>query len=458
MDQFSSIILSTLGLFWLFVFCAFSLVSYREGERRAARVSILVAICGATTLFLSTLLPSAIEIFLLLALGLLSLIGLILFVLPIGIVSLSNDTTLGRYDERDIMFARARLEPGSPEYQSYYLIHPDKLAIDEHTRAKPGLLSPKSKLADPYLFTSSQGSFFLTEALRDSVEGPVSDKRLELPPSEMTQYLKDLVVYYGGLSVGVTPLQPYHVYSHIGRGNGVYGDPITIEHHYAIAFTVEMDFNMMGTSPHPPVVMESARQYVESARIAVQLAAAIRALGYNARAHIDGNYRVIAPLVGRDAGLGKIGRMGLLMTPTHGPRVRLGVVTTDLDLIPDKRRPDPSMIDFCMLCLKCAENCPSRSIPFGERQVTDSGLRWKINAETCFHYWNVIGTDCGRCMAVCPYSHPSTISHNIVRWGNRKSGAFRRLANWFDNLFYGRYPAQRGAPEWTKLPKNIKDL
>ena len=51
----------------------------------------------------------------------------------------------------------------------------------------------------------------------------------------------------------------------------------------------------------------------------VQLAAAIRDLGYPARAHIDGNYRVIAPLVARDAGLGEIGRMGLLMTPRWVP-------------------------------------------------------------------------------------------------------------------------------------------
>ena len=45
----------------------------------------------------------------------------------------------------------------------------------------------------------------------------------------------------------------------------------------------------------------------------------IRRLGYPARAHIDGNYRVIAPLVARDAGLGEIGRMGLLMTPRSRP-------------------------------------------------------------------------------------------------------------------------------------------
>jgi epoxyqueuosine reductase QueG len=131
--------------------------------------------------------------------------------------------------------------------------------------------------------------------------------------------------------------------------------------------------------------------------------------------------------------------------------VRLGVVTTDADLVADERQPDPTVIDFCNICTKCADNCPSRSIPFGDRQEVGSALRWKIDAETCFHYWNVIGTDCGRCMAVCPYSHPATTSHNLVRWGNSRSGAFRRAAKWLDDLFYGKHPHIRQAPTWTVI-------
>ena len=38
--------------------------------------------------------------------------------------------------------------------------------------------------------------------------------------------------------------------------------------------------------------------------------------------------------------------MGLLMTPRLGPRVRIAVVTTDLELLPDKATPDASMIDL----------------------------------------------------------------------------------------------------------------
>ena len=157
-----------------------------------------------------------------------------------------------------------------------------------------------------------------------------------------------------------------------------------------------------------------------------------------ARAHIDGNYRVIAPLVAKDAGIGEIGRMGILMTPGLGPRVRLGVVTTDLPLIADPPTDDRSVIDFCTVCKKCAENCPSRSISFDDRTRIDGGWRWAIDPDTCFRYWNAVGTDCGVCMTVCPYSHPDNVVHDIVRWAIRRSGAARRAALWMDDLFYGR--------------------
>jgi epoxyqueuosine reductase QueG len=142
--------------------------------------------------------------------------------------------------------------------------------------------------------------------------------------------------------------------------------------------------------------------------------------------------------------------MGLLMTPDLWPRVRLAVVTTDLPLTPDPRRPDPSVVDFCTICEKCAQNCPSRSIPTGERSMEEGVLRWRINSDTCFRYWNVAGSDCGVCMSVCPYSHPDNVYHNIIRRGTRRSGAFRRAALWLDNLFYGEKPAPRPAPAWIK--------
>jgi reductive dehalogenase len=197
--------------------------------------------------------------------------------------------------------------------------------------------------------------------------------------------------------------------------------------------------------------MESARQYLRSGAMAVQVAQYIRNLGYEARAHIDGNYRVVCPLVARDAGLGEIGRMGLLMTPELGPRVRIAVVTTDLPLATDERRFDPTMIDFCVHCRKCAEACPSDAIPFDDRVDVNGVKRWQIDSEACFTLWCRIGTDCGRCVSVCPYSHPSNLLHNLVRCGVRNSSLFRRLAIWMDDVFYGKPPPPSPLRDWMEV-------
>jgi ferredoxin len=186
--------------------------------------------------------------------------------------------------------------------------------------------------------------------------------------------------------------------------------------------------------------------------MAIQLADLIRRLGYQARAHVDGLYRVICPLVARDAGLGEFGRMGLLMTPRLGPRVRIAVVTTDLPLATDPPAPDLTAIDFCLQCRKCADSCPSRAISFGAPEEDENGvLRWRIDAEACFTLWGRLGTDCARCMAVCPFSHPDNVMHALVRWGIRNNGLFRKGALWMDDLVYGRRPPPKGDLEWMDV-------
>jgi reductive dehalogenase len=271
------------------------------------------------------------------------------------------------------------------------------------------------------------------------VEGEPASERVETDAHAITAFLQEWTKKLGAISVGITELRNYHLYSTIGRGPQ-YGQPVTLRHRFAIALTVEMDKFMLDHAPFGPTVMESAQQYLESGAVAVQLATFIRSLGYPARAHVDANYRVICPLVARDAGLGEIGRMGLLMTPELGPRVRIAVVTTDLPLVVDERRRDLTMIDFCERCRKCAEACPSRAIPLDGRREIDGVMRWRIDAEACYTVWCRLGTDCGRCMRVCPYSHPDNALHRIVRRGVRNSSLARRLAIVFDDVCYGKTP------------------
>lgn len=437
------------GILILFGYVAF--VSWRERQFRAVSRSLLLGILlplpfwAAAWIPFPGQVPSA-AILLALAIGLPSLM-----LIPAGnIKHIADDQPKKRFDERDIMFSRVRLQPDTARFDEYYQHNPGKKELDDKFRQKPGLMSPQAAHADPIAFAAADASFETVGAFHPLLDRELAYLRpLDVIPEKMSAFVKLWGKKLGAVSVGITELKDYHLYSTIGRGEH-YGNPVTLKHRYAIALTVEMNHAAVASAPYAPIVMESAQQYLNAGAIAVQLAEFIHALGYPARAHIDGSYRVICPLVARDAGLGEIGRMGLLMTPELGPRVRLAVVTTDLPLVLDQVQRDTSVLDLCTRCKKCAETCPSKAIPFGDREQIEGALRWQINSEACFTYWCMVGTDCGRCMSVCPYSHPDNLMHNFIRFGVRQSVIFRQFALIMDNFFYGRKPVPRPVPDWIK--------
>jgi ferredoxin len=449
MDGIVQIFLILIGSIIFLLSLLFAIPSFFRYEIRAGLFGLTVASFGAALLVISFL-PVPNKTILaesLLGFGIVVSIG---FALPIGRVERINERPSTQIDERTIMFARNRLQPGTPRYKKYYREHPEHKDIDDVIRSLPGLLSLKTPMADPLAFAATDAGFFLAESLKDAVNGSVAPQAQIISQESASQYIKDLARYFGAHKSGIAEVKDYQVYSHIGRGTGVYGEPIELNHPFVVVFTFEMAEEMVRTAPRAQETMETARQYSEAAQTAIQVAAWIRAMGYQARAHIDGNYRLILPLAARDAGLGEIGRMGLLMTPDLGPRVRLSAVTTTLPLLPDKPGDDPSILDFCIICKKCAENCPGKAITSDDRQEVEGALCWKIDSGKCFHYWNAIGTDCGRCMMVCPYSHANDPIHNLMRWVTARSGVARRLALLLDDWVYLRKPRSRPGPGWTR--------
>ena len=447
MTPLSIAVLAVGGLTFLF-FCVVAVVSRIEREPRAAAIGLLCAILVPVPFVLVGLMRLEYQSFFAAALLILTGTVLVALLIPLrGRAAVESDTPRSRIDERNIMFSRWELEPGSERFEQYYAANPDKKPLDDEFRAKAGVLAKGASAFHRFAFPAADASFWSIERLRPFVDGSPAAEQANSPAEDNTRFVKRWTLKLGAVDVGVTRLQDYHKYTVVGRGRE-YGDPVTLDHKYAIALTVEMDKRMVDSAPLGPTAMESAQQYVECGTIAVQLADFIRRLGYPARAHIDGNYRVVCPLVARDAGLGEIGRMGLLMTPRLGPRVRIAVVTTDLPLVEDERRRDPSMIDFCRVCKKCADVCPSAAIPTEDRAKIDGVRRWQINQEACFTFWCLVGTDCARCMKVCPYSHPDNLLHNGIRWGVRNSALFARVALWLDDVFYGKRPKPADLPGW----------
>lgn len=440
-----------LGLVFFVLLNVAAVVSLLEKENIAARrffyISWPVCLLFSSPYLINSPISNIIALVLLIAVVVLG----IAFTIPLkGKLDKYNETPITKHDERDTIFSRRELKPDSDNFNSYYANKPERKLLDNKFRAKPGLLSPESKAYDTLIFASADASFYTVSAFTDFIDGDINEHKTTVEPKEITNYIYNWSKKLGAVGVGITELKPYHIYTVKGRREK-YGKDITNNHKYAIAITVEMDKFNIDAAPYAPTVFESAQQYLFSGNIAIQIAKFIRELGYPAKAHIDGNYEVVCPLVARDAGLGEIGRMGLLMTPNLGPRVRIAVITTDLPLIMTENKPDTTVSHFCEICKKCAVNCPSKAISFDKRNNIDGVNRWQINAEACFTYWCVIGTDCGKCIKVCPYAHPNNLMHFIVRKGIKNNVLFRYLALNLDDFFYSKKPPSGNIPKWMQL-------
>lgn len=171
------------------------------------------------------------------------------------------------------------------------------------------------------------------------------------------------------------------------------------------------------------------------------LAQYIRNMGYRAYASL--NDSALAIPLALQAGLGEVGRNGLLITEEYGPRLRLGKIFTDMPLSHDK----PTRLgvaDFCNMCDRCAEACPPKALPFGPPSTavhSESNIKgvkkWTPVAEKCFRFWSNQNTDCIICVRACPYNRDFSKLWNRW-WFKLAKGPLRKLALKLDDWFVDR--------------------
>lgn len=447
------LLMSIVGFCFTSLMLLMLFTSLSENKRKAALKAALLLFPGVLIILLPHILNNQLHWLIIIFDVIALLTGIYLFIPRVFFKKVKEARAIGNIDERTIMFSRNELQPDTEHYNTYYQQHPEHFQNDNKFRKLPGLLSPQSTFYNPLSFAATGAIFNIVDGLHKFVEGKKNAISQPIAPDKFEQFIKEWGQKSGAVSIGFTSLKDYHWYSVGGRGER-YGKAVEPHHKVAIAFTVEMQHDMVAAAPKSSIIMESANQYLQAGIIATQLALFIRNCGFDARAHIDGNYQVVAPLVARDANLGEIGRMGLLMTPELGPRVRVGVVTTDMPLPVANRKYDDSYEDFCTKCLKCAENCPASAISEQDKELINGVKRWQISSEKCFNYWCSAGTDCGRCMSTCPYSHPNNLLHNMVRWSIRNFPNFRYWAVKMDDFFYGRKSAPAKLPEWMQVKTN----
>lgn len=304
--------------------------------------------------------------------------------------------------------------------------------------------------ADPLqriLFGERRRGNCVNEWVAGAVDGLVRpDQHSFATPEHAARHLKEICRYFGADLVGVTAVDPAFVYTHAGHESGAAaadaGRPIDLPHKYAVVMGFAMDYRLISSSPSYIDAAEVGRGYARAGAAAVTVAAYIRELGWPARAHTVRSEQVLHIPLAVAAGLGELGRNGLLITARYGPRLRLATVTTDLPLAVDSPV-DLGVQAFCRVCLKCSRCCPSHSIGAGEPSEVRGVRKWAIGGDECLAFWESAPAhwcNCNVCIKVCPWNKPDTWWHGLAAGAIRRAPWLARPMLLLDDLLYGRNP------------------
>lgn len=279
-----------------------------------------------------------------------------------------------------------------------------------------------------------------------SWEGDVNERKVNFEsPKEAAKIVKKAAKTLGADLVGIAPYDERWIYSHTLDPKTKQSVPyeFPFKPKSVIAMAVEMDYDLVKASPAILGDAATGIGYSQMAETAHKVATFLRKMGYNAIP--SGNDTGLSVPIAIQAGLGELSRMGMLVTKEYGPRVRLFKVLTDLEIKTDKPI-SFGVMDFCKVCMKCADNCPSDCISkddepsFNYPTISNhAGVKkWYIDGEKCFKFWGDNGGCCGACIATCPYNKIDEWHHDLAKLATVAPG-LKSIAREFDEMFgYGK--------------------
>lgn len=253
---------------------------------------------------------------------------------------------------------------------------------------------------------------------------------------EATNAIKRAAKLYGADLVGITKRDKRWDYTDFvdpqaimeGRPeDSVYGwERFPFEPKSVIVVAFEMDYEAIATAPTDVQGAGAGSEYSSMTKTVYQMSVFLKQLGYQAVP--CGNDTGLSIPYAIAAGLGEGSRMGNLITYKYGPRVRLAKIYTDFEFVEYDKPIEFGAMEFCKNCMRCAEACPNGAITFDKEPSFEpthenkdrawynaKGVKkYYMDARKCFYTWGEFGTDCGSCMASCPYNKPDFWHHRLV--------------------------------------------
>jgi epoxyqueuosine reductase QueG len=172
----------------------------------------------------------------------------------------------------------------------------------------------------------------------------------------------------------------------------------------AIMLSMEMDKDRIDTAPSIPCQKTVMETYRDLGRITNKIAAQLRKGGYGAHAGHPLMGQALYPPLAQMAGLGWMGLNGIIITPEHGPRVRLAAVYTSIENLPFSDQNEHSwVIEYCADCKICITKCPPKALYDTPIEHGDGRITYVENG-LCFPYFSDY-YGCSVCVKVCPFNH-----------------------------------------------------
>ncbi len=289
------------------------------------------------------------------------------------------------------------------------------------------------KSAASFSARRSLGAFVLLQ------DGPSAEAVLPSATDAQTNAdnIKAALNFLGADAVGISRCPDWAYYSH-----DAVGEPLPAYHPNAISVIIDQGFETMeGASGDDWIACsQSMRAYLRFSLLGGIIGDQIRNLGYGARVHTVMDGEVLQPPLLLLSGLGEVSRIGeVILNPFLGPRLKSGVITTDMPMIFDKPI-DFGLQSFCEQCNKCARECPSGAITAGPKRMFNGYEIWKSDSQKCTTYrvTQAAGAMCGRCMKTCPWNLEGLFAEAPFRWlASNVPAAAKQLAALDDRLGHG---------------------
>ncbi len=171
----------------------------------------------------------------------------------------------------------------------------------------------------------------------------------------------------------------------------------------AIVLIMDMDENKIKKAPSITTGLEVWRTYAKLTKVTYKISEFMRKKGYNAQPDPSIGGSTHFPLLAQKAGLGYIGKHGLLISERNGPAQRIAAIYTDLELpyTDSKARKYSWIPEFCKICNHCVYTCPANAIYLKPKTLPD-GRKQYIDYMKCIEVFSkTLG--CGICIKECTF-------------------------------------------------------